>query len=160
MKKVKDLKVGDVVYIIKNGRAPKRAKSFKKTKVSDVKKLGYVSTIGKDTYDVFFSNDDSCGYTQGKDTYNHTLFDIYFYSLEALEEYSIEQGIEMPSEISEDNEVLMKKETVVKVDKFVEILKEMALEAAEYHPSDLEDDGDEWAEEFVGVYADKLKKLV
>lgn len=46
------------------------------------------------------------------------------------------------------------------MDKFTKKLKEMVLEAAEYHPSDLEDDGDEWAEEFVGMYVDDLRKLV
>jgi len=45
------------------------------------------------------------------------------------------------------------------MDKFKKKLMELALEAAEYHPSDLEDDGEEWAEEFVEMYADELLKL-
>lgn len=43
-------------------------------------------------------------------------------------------------------------------EKLKEVLKNMVLEAAEYHPSDLEDEGDEWAEEFVDSYISDILK--
>lgn len=45
------------------------------------------------------------------------------------------------------------------MDKFKKKLKEIIVEVAKFHPSNMEDNGKAWAKEVVDIYAEELREL-
>lgn len=148
-KLIKDLKVGDTVYHVSRGDG-----IITETKVS---KIFYDEEVGgiKDRYLIHYKYDGKVhiASAEGKETFFNGLFDAIYLTEDSAIKFAEEtkkRNVPKPS-------CFFPKK--VKMDKFTKKLKEMVLEAAEYHPSDLEEDGDEWAKDFVSLYDEELRKL-